>query len=261
MARYFHGASVRGTLALMIGCLIAATACADLSPGLISDFNDGTRQGWDPPNGNTSNPGTFLEIVSAPNLAAFTGDLFGVIDPAVNAVQMDLMRPAGQSDLEMRLVLVSIDDNRWTTTLSQTAPGDGGWRDYTFSTLEADLTRVKGNAPYTDLVANFSRLLIRYDPGEPSPGGAFASGLLAMDNVYALGNSLAGDFNGDSVVDAADYTVWRDNTGGGFTPADYSMWSDNYGATQASNAKAVPEPNAALLALAGCLLHAKIRRR
>ncbi|CAN0351322.1 unnamed protein product, partial [Ectocarpus sp. 4 AP-2014] len=41
---------------------------------------------------------------------------------------------------------------------------------------------------------------------------------------------LPGDFNLDGVVDAADYTVWRDGLGATYEPADYDIWSDNYGA-------------------------------
>ncbi len=38
--------------------------------------------------------------------------------------------------------------------------------------------------------------------------------------------SLAGDFNDDGIVDAADYVVWRNEIG---TPAGYDMWRANFG--------------------------------
>jgi hypothetical protein len=67
---------------------------------------------------------------------------------------------------------------------------------------------------------------------------------------------LAGDFNGDLVVNAADYTVWRDQ---GMTPAKYAEWADNYGATAASSA--VPEPSSAMIALGlAALVASGIRR-
>ena len=44
-----------------------------------------------------------------------------------------------------------------------------------------------------------------------------------------------GDYSGNGVVDAADYTVWRDNAGGVFAPADYDVWADNYGASSAGS--------------------------
>jgi hypothetical protein len=78
---------------------------------------------------------------------------------------------------------------------------------------------------------------------------------------------LAGDFNGDLVVNAADYTVWRNNLGTDFDlygngdesgdsenvvdQADYELWKDNFGNTlpgSGSGAIAnVPEPSTALL--------------
>lgn len=74
---------------------------------------------------------------------------------------------------------------------------------------------------------------------------------------------LAGDYNDDGVVDAADYTVWRDALGstmplandplgGTIGAAQYEQWRDNFGATQpaALEATAVPEPAAGAL-LAG----------
>jgi hypothetical protein len=76
--------------------------------------------------------------------------------------------------------------------------------------------------------------------------------------------ALAGDYNGDDTVDAADYTVWRDNLGTNVTllndttPSsvidyDYNVWRANFGATigEAAFSAAgtnVPEPPALLLA-------------
>ncbi|MCA9240745.1 MAG: hypothetical protein KDA37_11120, partial [Planctomycetales bacterium] len=69
---------------------------------------------------------------------------------------------------------------------------------------------------------------------------------------------LAGDYNRDGQVDAADYTVWRDSLGDSVTPltgadgsgdglvnaADYSVWQSNYGAALGLGAlvQAAPEP-------------------
>ena len=75
--------------------------------------------------------------------------------------------------------------------------------------------------------------------------------------------ALEGDYNEDGVVDASDYTVWRDNwlsfdapgdgNGNGFVDnEDYSIWANNYGA--ASSATSVPEPLGVVLVAmaAGC---------
>lgn len=173
---------------LIVTILFAAPARADLMVGLISDFNDGTTQGWSPPRSNTTNPSDFLEVSPATRLAAFNANVNGNIDPAVVAITADLMRPDGQSDLEMRLVLFGPGTtNRWTSTQSQIVPGDGIWRNYEFSIFEADLTQALGTATYTDLTSNLNRIMFRVDTGAPSGTGTpNQSGTFGLDNVVAI---------------------------------------------------------------------------
>jgi hypothetical protein len=91
--------------------------------------------------------------------------------------------------------------------------------------------------------------------------------------VSYVGASIAvdGDYNADGVVNAADYTVWRDALGqiitlpnenatpGSVTQEDYAVWASNYGSSAGvAIAVSVPEPSAALLTLA--LLAALSRR-
>lgn len=90
---------------------------------------------------------------------------------------------------------------------------------------------------------------------------------------------LPGDFNGNGVVDAADYTLWRDNLGaanesainnngdgGGITASDYTFWKQRFGNSAGSGASglattgAVPEPATAFLAVFTFGLAAVARR-
>ena len=68
---------------------------------------------------------------------------------------------------------------------------------------------------------------------------------------------LSGDFNNDGVVNAADYTVWRNGLGSIYTPEQYDEWKANFGATQPGGGSAasasVPEPAAWLIGLVGVL--------
>jgi hypothetical protein len=91
--------------------------------------------------------------------------------------------------------------------------------------------------------------------------------LLHSANVsYVTGPSgVPGDYNGNNVVDAADYVIWRKNLGttttlpndetpGNVTQEDYGVWRANFGQTASAGASlasgaAVPEPHALLLAL------------
>jgi hypothetical protein len=71
---------------------------------------------------------------------------------------------------------------------------------------------------------------------------------------YVPGNAtqLVGDFNGNGVIDAADYAIWRNNAG---TTSDYNLWRANFGKTagagSAADSAAVPEPStiAAVIAM------------
>lgn len=58
---------------------------------------------------------------------------------------------------------------------------------------------------------------------------------------------LTGDFNGDSLVDAADYTVIRDDFGRFTSQPDYDAWAANFGAG-GGGAAPIPEPAGWLLA-------------
>ncbi|TWT99962.1 hypothetical protein Pla108_09060 [Botrimarina colliarenosi] len=85
------------------------------------------------------------------------------------------------------------------------------------------------------------------------------TGDLAGYTMLTVGQlpALPGDYNDDGIVDAADYSVWRDNLGqsvtlpnqatpGTVTAADYDVWAANYGG--ALTVDAIPEPNAIALA-------------
>jgi hypothetical protein len=68
---------------------------------------------------------------------------------------------------------------------------------------------------------------------------------------------LAGDYNENGTVDAADYVAWRDNPGAfGGDPAGYNTWRTNFGSTSAAGsllsggaAAATPEPATLVLLL------------
>ena len=185
-------------MGLVLALTFSAPTAKALSLGPISDFDDGTLQGWVTPNDNTTNAGGYLEVSrgAGGHLAVFneTATVNGAIDPAVTAIEVDLLRPDGSSDLEIRLVLMGPSTiDRWTSTASASVTGDGTWNRYRFSILEADLTQVQGTGSFADLTANLNRLMFRYDPGTPSAGGTFGpSGTFGMDNVIAIPEATTG---------------------------------------------------------------------
>jgi hypothetical protein len=91
-----------------------------------------------------------------------------------------------------------------------------------------------------------------------------AAGLTDIGWTVDAPPSLEGDYNGNGVVDAADYTVWRDGLGTIFTPADYTVWKANFGNTLGSGTltpASVPEPLSIVLFLPACLGAVALRRR
>ena len=105
---------------------------------------------------------------------------------------------------------------------------------------------------------------------------------LLVDGTLAVAlPGLAGDFNGDGIVDMADYVVWRNHLGaaesvlptgsttdgsGIVDTGEYLTWKQNFGAqlpTSTSAASRVPEPSTAaalLLALASLLAGRRLVR-
>lgn len=71
---------------------------------------------------------------------------------------------------------------------------------------------------------------------------------------------LPGDYNGDLVVDAADYSIWRDSLESGPVVGNYGVWSSQHGAAIAGASTAVPEPAAATLVAMAMLAAARRRR-
>jgi hypothetical protein len=71
-----------------------------------------------------------------------------------------------------------------------------------------------------------------------------------------VSSNLAGDFNGDGIVNAADYVVWRNTNG---TPSAYTQWRSRFGQTSGTGSdspvsESVPEPSTLAIVLAGILL-------
>lgn len=94
---------------------------------------------------------------------------------------------------------------------------------------------------------------------------AFNGGQVVLDN-FIVTRPVSADFNGDGLVDAADYTIWRDtansttdlradaNGDGLIDGLDYNRWTSEYGSiVPPSFAVSVPEPNGILLLCVGAV--------
>lgn len=86
--------------------------------------------------------------------------------------------------------------------------------------------------------------------------------LLPAASVFEQFLPLPGDFNGDGLVDAADYTRWRDGLGAEYDEDDYADWLANFGAGGSGSGAAgnpsavasVPEPVGVAMLLLGAAI-------
>ena len=89
-------------------------------------------------------------------------------------------------------------------------------------------------------------------------------GLLRVTSI-----GIAGDYNDDGAVNAADYVVWRKTDGSQF---GYDLWRANFGnvlgvgagsspSLDGTSQSAIPEPTSALLFIMGWGTAISIRRR
>jgi hypothetical protein len=108
-------------------------------------------------------------------------------------------------------------------------------------------------------------------------GLAWNTSQLYTDGIISVAAAgVPGDYNQDGTVDAADYTVWRNNLGSlsslpnddtpGVGPDDYERWKSHFGQPAGSGAlgaeSAVPEPQTmVLLLLAAANVVARRNRR
>jgi Glycosyl hydrolases family 16 len=182
-----------------------------------------------------------------------------------NTVQISFLDSAG----------VSIDDALYVPTNGQTFPMlDGRDPNMENDTWYQGVT--DAIAPPGTAYARISLFFIQIAGEEPldygDPGASWFDNaslvLLTPDTVAGL----AGDYNGNGVIDAADYTTWRDAmtagatsllndpTPGSVTEADFTYWRDHFGETAGAGsgagvaASAVPEPNTFVMLVLGLLI-------
>lgn len=138
--------------------------------------------------------------------------------------------------------------------------------------------------PYTSIFADVPIGFL--DPNQPlnllnslairMNRGTRIDNILVEYDVAMPPEELVGDYNGDEVVDAADYTVWRDtldstedlradgDESGTVGPEDYDLWKTNFGNTLGGGSVigvTVPEPAASLLCVTCAMSLAFVRRR
>jgi hypothetical protein len=202
--------------------------------------------------GDTQNPGG----------AWFVRHVSGLGNPANN-----LARPAigsvgfwaKTSDAGLRISLV-VDDVSGLTGergLAQDMIADGQWHPYFWDLDDGSQWQGWVNG---DGVVDERFTLDSIQIFGPPTSGSNQDAVIHIDNISHITPGLVpGDFNGDLVVDAADYVAWRQDLGTTFTPEDYAVWRADFGdaangtgsGSGAQQQSTAPEPASTAIAAAG----------
>ena len=205
----------------------------------------------------TQQAGAKLELEIGGTSAGGTHDLVGITGNAILGGQLQLAMLGG--------FVPSASDS---FTVLNAAGGIFGV--FTNVTTGQRLTTMDGNGSF----------FVHY-----GPGSAFNQNQIVLSAFEAV--LLPGDYNQNGTVDAADYTVWRDNLGGAgstlgvhrdpantgvVSVADYNSWKAHFGQTAGAGSgatagllssanAAVPEPTALALLTIGLALLVPTARR
>jgi T5SS/PEP-CTERM-associated repeat protein len=138
----------------------------------------------------------------------------------------------------------------------------------TFDLIKASMFGSTGTGTTQSVGTGKGYSLLAEDVGVFSLAVVASGGGEVLRATFLGAGGVQGDYNGNGIVDAADYVLWR--KGGtlmndptpGVQPADYTFWRSRFGATSGSGseigrAPAVPEPATCLLLVIGSLFSAR----
>jgi hypothetical protein len=150
------------------------------------------------------------------------------------------------------------------TVASVVIPGEAGGNAVLLS-YESEIESVQPGSTYTFPIGVSSFQISGNGLSVYSQTGFIftSSGVVDIQLSVEVGSNLTGDFNNDGLVDAADYTVWRDGFADEYSQGDYHDWKAHFGQTVENGSEgimaSVPEPPTALLfciaGVATLLLH------
>jgi hypothetical protein len=211
-------------------------------------------------------------------VGAFVNDLLLTVDPTDGRVQ--LSNPSGFDvaieGYSIRSASGSLAPAGWTSLDDADGPGnnDGGWREsnpsdgFMGELLQSGQQMVADGAQFQlgaiyDFASEAKDLVFEFLlAGEPD---GFVGTVLYLELPGA--GDRPGDYNGDNVVDSADYVTWRNNPAShGGNPAGYNTWRTNFGrvfpgGVAATSPSGVPEPSAYVIFAVGLGAIACLYRR
>ncbi len=283
------GANPNGTMTLYRnGALIGSNAIhPDVNLATPSDNNNWLgRSQWPDPVFDGSfdefriydHPASADEVGKSfffgPN-SVITGDVISVeVNTTSGQVKLvnEVNQPLNIDYYEIKSAGGALNPTGWNSLDDQEGgdPPGQGWDESGGSSANQLIELFLGDTPYTVPANGSLNLGNAFNIGGANDltfqfGLSDGAGLLLSGSVdYITGpGGVAGDYNGNGVVDAADYVQWRN--GGplqndptpGVQPADYNFWRSRFGAIAGVGsgvAGGVPEPSAPTLIMCSVLV-------
>ncbi|MCA9187816.1 MAG: dockerin type I domain-containing protein [Pirellulaceae bacterium] len=263
------------TLMVLVGLvLFSTTTCSAISLDQIDDFQSGSTLGWQGgspsavanagPNGAgdfalrqvATGSGGFGSRLIVHNSAQWQGDWTAA---GIEQISLDVRNP-NNIPLSLRLGIAGPGGvsgggtgDVWVTPPMSIPTGDV-WQTVVFDVAPDNWINADLGTDINAALAAVSEMRILHN-ANVDYRGAVVNASMFIDNIKPLAAviGLPGDYNGNGSVDAADYTVWKDNFGsssdlaadgngnGTIDAADYTVWKDNFG-NGGPGITAVPEP-------------------
>ncbi len=264
----------------------SGTTLSGVSPatgnGVASGFHASAATVWDNPAGNGS-----AESMSSNNWVVGDYYQFQVSTDNLQDIQLafqQISSSSGPRDFQLQYSTNGSLFTNFGNVYAVRTNVDPAWNASTPSGSDSFSFDLSSITSINDQATLYLRLAVASTVS--AGGGTIGSGGTSrLDNVTIWGTplyGLAGDYNLDGVVDAADYTVWRKSSGqtgaglpadanrdGAVTQADYEIWRARFGNSAASGSGAgstvsatVPEPasTAMLFCLTAAVACVPVRR-
>ena len=215
------------TIVLFV-CAAWATrhAEAQISIGLVSDFQSATTEGWvsgpinpNPPTVllNGHGPGDHaLRVVGTGSFGAggrvvtfnvleWTGDY---LSAGVTSISMDLNNVGNKTDLDIRLAVTGTGGS-FSTSASAILPAASGWTNFVFPVDVADWVSTGG----FNLNATLSAVTQLRILNSPTPAfmAIVEAGDLLIDNITAQGEVCYADCDGSGTLDIFDFLCFQNS--------------------------------------------------
>jgi len=191
---------------MLVAVLTYSVASAQIFPGFVNDFEDGTTQGWSNggsspnppaniPDGGPSGTGdAFLEEVSSGTVGPGSrmvifntdSDWLGDYTGLVNEISFDAKTPTNE-DLFIRLAIEGgSDETTISSTTAVTVPAQSDWASYSLDMDPTSFTIIGGANSVTEVLADVTEIRIIHNEN-PSFIGASINATLHLDNIFVAG--------------------------------------------------------------------------